>query len=121
MSIKLSIYEGAAIEKLSTQYVETLLYFLTDMNSMINEKGEEDNYVNRLSIKNGNGMLPEKMAEILGTRLHLNMRLYRTPVKTSLLSCVKAPGLSDRKMGRIALILPILRSLNRGNFHAAQK
>jgi hypothetical protein len=47
--------------------------------------------------------------------------VYRTPVKTSLLSCVKAPGLSDRKMGRIALILPILRSLNRGNFHAAQK
>jgi hypothetical protein len=42
-------------------------------------------------------------------------------VKTSLLSCVKAPGLSDRKMGRIALILPILRSLNCGNFHAAQK
>jgi hypothetical protein len=29
--------------------------------------------------------------------------------------------LSDRKMGRIALILPILRSLNCGNFHAAQK
>jgi hypothetical protein len=29
--------------------------------------------------------------------------------------------LSERKMGRIALILPILRSLNRGNFHAAQK
>jgi hypothetical protein len=47
--------------------------------------------------------------------------VYRTPVKTPLLSCVKAPELSDRKMGRIALILPILRSLNRGNFHAAQK
>jgi hypothetical protein len=29
--------------------------------------------------------------------------------------------LSDRKMGRIALILPILRSLNRGGFDAAQK
>jgi hypothetical protein len=29
--------------------------------------------------------------------------------------------LSNRKMGRIALILPILRSLNRGNFHATQK
>jgi hypothetical protein len=52
---------------------------------------------------------------------NIDPELYRIPVKTSLLSCVKAPGLSDRKIGSINAIRPILRSLNRGNFHAAQK
>ena len=35
--------------------------------------------------------------------------------------CVKAPGLRDRKVGCIALILPTLRSRNRGSFHAKNK
>lgn len=39
-------------------------------------KGEEENYVNLLSIKEGNALLPEKMAERLGnSRLHLNRAL----------------------------------------------
>ena len=34
--------------------------------------------------------------------------------------CVKASGLKERKMGCIGLILPTLRSFNRGSFHASQ-
>lgn len=74
MAIKLAIYEGDSIEKLSTQYIDTLSYFLTELISI---KEEENGYINRCSIKNGNATLPEKMASHLGSRLNLNKCLTR--------------------------------------------
>jgi monoamine oxidase len=70
VSIRLAIYEGAPTEKLSTHYAKTLFHVLTDQTPTV-----EDNSVNRLSIKGGNGRLPENIAARLGSRLHLNMRL----------------------------------------------
>lgn len=76
MAIKLAIYEGDSIEKLSTQYIDTLSYFLTELIS-VNTKEKENCYINRSSIKNGNATLPEKMASHLGVRLNLNRCLTK--------------------------------------------
>lgn len=76
MAIKLAIYEGGSIENLSTQYIDTLSYFFTELISL-QTKEEEDSYINRSSIKNGNAMLPVKIANHLGSRLNLNRRLIQ--------------------------------------------
>lgn len=76
MAIKLAIYEGDSIEKLSTQYIDTLSYFLTELIS-VKIKEKENCYINRSSIKNGNATLPEKMASHLGSRLNLNRCLTK--------------------------------------------
>ncbi len=76
MAIKLAIYEGDSIEKLSTLYIDTLSYFLTELIS-VKTKEEENCYINRSSIKNGNATLPEKMASHLSSRLNLNRCLTK--------------------------------------------
>jgi monoamine oxidase len=76
MAIKLAIYEGAPPESLSTQYVETLSYFFAEAISLQTKK-DADSYVDRSSIKGGNGMLPEKIASHLGPRLNLNKCLVQ--------------------------------------------
>jgi monoamine oxidase len=43
---------------------------------------EEDRYINRSSIKGGNGMLPERIANSLGPRLNLNKCLKQVSKNT---------------------------------------
>lgn len=76
LATKLAIYEGAPLENLSTHYIETLSYFFAEALSS-QTKQEEELYINRCSIKGGNGLLPEKMASPLGTRLKFNHRLVQ--------------------------------------------
>lgn len=76
VAVRLAAYEGAAVEKLSPLYAETLLHMLLGGISVVHpSNGEEENHVDLLTIKGGNALLPEKMAEALGNRLHLNMPL----------------------------------------------
>jgi monoamine oxidase len=72
----LAAYEGATIEKLSPLYAETLYYMLLGGIAAAHQgNGEEENPIHLLSIKGGNTLLPEKMAEALGDRVHLNRPL----------------------------------------------
>lgn len=76
IAVRLAAYEGASIEKLSTFYAETLFHMLLGGICSVHQgTKEEENYANLLSIKGGNALLPEKMAKVLGDRLHLNMPL----------------------------------------------
>ena len=68
---RLAAYEGGAIEKLSSDYVETLFYMISGGLSSVHQ----EDYVNLVSLKDGNSRLPEKIAETLDGRLHLNMPL----------------------------------------------
>lgn len=71
--VRLAGYEGADIEKLSTYYVETLFHMLKGGLCYAHQadKEEEDNFVNLISIKGGNSLLPQKIACELGQRLYL--------------------------------------------------
>lgn len=76
LSVKLAAYEGASIEHLSPFYSETLFHMLLGgICSAHQGSGEEESAVLFSSIKGGNALLPEKMAEKLGARVHLNMPL----------------------------------------------
>lgn len=75
-SVRLASYEGAPPEKLSTFYAETLFHMLLGgICSAHPANGEEDHYIDLISIKGGNSLLPEKIASIIGSRLHLNQPL----------------------------------------------
>ncbi len=78
IAVRLAAYEGAPLEELSPIYTETFYHMLLGGISAVhqgNEKGKQ--YVDFLSIEGGNGLLPEKMGEVLGSRLHLNKALER--------------------------------------------
>ena len=75
MEVRLSGYEGGPIEKLSPLYCETLYHMLLGGVSAAHPHLEEDNQIHLLSIKGGNALLPEKLAQTLKSRLHLNMPL----------------------------------------------
>lgn len=77
MAVRLAAYEGGTIEKLSSVYAETLYHMLLGRAAPIHQDKEEDMQVNLLSIKGGNSLLPEKMAQMLAHRLHLNKPLKR--------------------------------------------
>lgn len=75
MASRLACYEGAAIEKLSPVYVETLYRMLLRGVMTDPDKDEEKYYLHLLCIDGGNSLLPEKMGQILDDRLHLDMPL----------------------------------------------
>ncbi|KAF3362698.1 Uncharacterized protein PHSC3_000685 [Chlamydiales bacterium STE3] len=81
IAVKLAAYEGASIEKLSIQYIDTLLHLLLSA-STADQEHEEHETLSRLSIEGGNALLPEKMAELLGSRLHLNMPLTKVSISS---------------------------------------
>jgi monoamine oxidase len=73
VATKLAAFEGGSIEKLSTLYAETLYYALLGGVAAVHETGEaEEHYLKLICIKEGSALLTEKIAEGLGSRLHLN-------------------------------------------------
>src|SRR5262249_46622083 len=75
---RLAAYEGAPIEQLSTFYTETLFQMLRGGLSAVHPGNEdEEHFVHFVTIQGGNARLPEKMADALGARLHLNMPLTK--------------------------------------------
>jgi monoamine oxidase len=78
MAVRLAGYEGAPIEKLSPLYFETLWLMLSSGLSVAHPaKNKEDFLVDFLSIKEGNSRLPEKLAQVLDGRIHLNKTLVQ--------------------------------------------
>lgn len=76
LSVRLAAYEGGSVENLSPLYTETLYHMLLGgICSAHQSKGDEENFVDLISIKGGNALLPEKLAQSLGERVHLNMPL----------------------------------------------
>lgn len=78
MAVRLAAYEGAPIDKLSSCYANTLYHMLLGGISAAHQgSGEEINHVNLVSVKGGNAVLSEKMAQTLGDRIHLNKPLKK--------------------------------------------
>lgn len=75
LSVRLAAYEGAIIDKLSPLYIDTLYHMLLGGLSAAHQNVEKENYVDMISIKGGNALLPEKLAQSLGDNIHLNMPL----------------------------------------------
>jgi len=73
IATRLAAYEGGSVEKLSPEYIETLFWMLTGGLCSVHR----DDSVSFLSIKGGNSQLPEKIAEFLGSKLHMKMPLTR--------------------------------------------
>ncbi|PIS01337.1 MAG: FAD-dependent oxidoreductase [Chlamydiae bacterium CG10_big_fil_rev_8_21_14_0_10_35_9] len=73
IATRLAAYEGGSVEKLSSEYIETLFYMLIGGLCSVHQ----DDSVSFLSIKGGNSLLPEKMAKLLGSKLHMNMPLTK--------------------------------------------
>lgn len=76
LSARLAGYEGAIPKKLSTIFIETLYHMLLGGIAAAHEgpHGEQGS-IELESISGGNSLLPEKLSEQLGERLHLNMPL----------------------------------------------
>ncbi|HSW87429.1 MAG TPA: NAD(P)/FAD-dependent oxidoreductase [Rhabdochlamydiaceae bacterium] len=78
MAVRLAAYEGAPIDKLSSCYTNSLYHMLLGGISAAHQgSGEETNHVHLVSLKGGNALLPEKMAQTLGDKLHLNKPLKK--------------------------------------------
>ena len=78
MAVRMAGYEGGTIDQLSPIYAETLLYMLSGSISKVHyEEGEERNLVHLINVEGGTGLLPEKIAQKIGNRLHLNKPLVR--------------------------------------------
>lgn len=75
LAVRMAAYEGGTIEKLSPLYIKTL--FQMFLGVIYSAQESEDLYIDRLTVAGGNGMLPQKIGEILGTRLHLDMPLAK--------------------------------------------
>lgn len=79
LAVRLASYEGDSIEKLSPIYTETLLHMLLGGICAVHQAAdaEEETTVELVCVKGGNALLPQKIAECLGGRLHLNMPLTK--------------------------------------------
>lgn len=78
LSVRLAAYEGAPPEKLSPLYISTLYQMLLGGICAAHPGHvNEGNYVDIISFKEGNQILPEKLAQFLGEKVHLNMPLSR--------------------------------------------
>jgi monoamine oxidase len=71
LSVRLAGYEGAPIKNLSSHYTETLYHMMLGGISA----AHQENIVHLAAVKGGNSLLPEKLAEALGRRVHLNSPL----------------------------------------------
>lgn len=78
LAVRMAAYEGGPIEKLSSLYTETLFHMLLGgICSVHLGNKEEETYVDLVTIKGGNSLLPQKMGKALGSSLHLNMPLTK--------------------------------------------
>jgi monoamine oxidase len=75
LAVRLAAYEGGSIEKLSSSYTETVYHMLLGGISSAHQSFVDQGCINLLNIKEGNSLLPKKIAETLGQRLHVNMPL----------------------------------------------
>jgi monoamine oxidase len=80
LSVRMAAYEGASIEKLSPLYSETLYHMIQGGISSVHPSTEE-RHIDLVSVKGGNAVLTEKLAEMLGDRVHLNMPLVEVSKK----------------------------------------
>jgi monoamine oxidase len=73
LSVRLASYEGGSVENLSPIYIETLYYILLGgICAAHSEEELREKTIAIVSIKGGNALLPKKLAEALGNRLHCN-------------------------------------------------
>jgi len=63
-SVELAAYEGGSVENLSTIYIDTLYYMMLGGLSSAH-KNDEDHSIRRVSVKGGNALLAEKLADKL--------------------------------------------------------
>lgn len=76
LSVRLAAYEGAPPEKLSLIYMGTLYQMLLGGICAVHPgHANEENYVDMVSLKEGNQILPEKLAQLLGEKIHLSKPL----------------------------------------------
>lgn len=73
LAVRLEAYEGGAIERLSSNYAETLYYMLMGGVCFSHQK----EMIQLATIAGGNTLLPEKLAERLGERVHLHSPLQK--------------------------------------------
>lgn len=78
LAVRMAAYEGGTVEKLSPIYTETLFHMLLGGICSVHQGNkEEEAYVDLVTIEGGNSMLPQKLGEMLGPKLHLNMPLKK--------------------------------------------
>ncbi|MGE4168201.1 MAG: flavin monoamine oxidase family protein [Candidatus Babeliales bacterium] len=71
LSTRLAGYEGAAVERLSSLYIQTLYYMILGGICAVHP----DNETACMHIKGGNSKLPQALADKLGNRVHCSMPL----------------------------------------------
>lgn len=71
LSVRIAGYEGAPIEHLSSYYTETLYHMILGGIS----SAHQGRIIKLASIKGGNSLLPEKLAQPLKSHIHLNAPL----------------------------------------------
>ena len=107
LSVRLAAYEGAVPEKLSPFYVDTLFHMLLGgISSAHPGTGTEGIRLHLASIKGGNALLPEKMAERLGNRLHLNQALKQVSKDEQGTFVLTFSGGEKVKADRLVLAIP---------------
>jgi len=77
LSVRLAGYEGGSIDELSSYYATTLYHMLLGGVSSAHPSEAKESLSNWVRIKGGNALLPEKIAQKLGRRLHLNKPLKK--------------------------------------------
>lgn len=76
LAVRLAAYEGGAVERLSALYTETLFHMLLGGISSVHQGNQnEDTYVDLITIHGGNALLPQRIAQVLGERIHLDRAL----------------------------------------------
>lgn len=82
--LHLAAYEGSPPEKLSTVYIKTLYHMLSGGVSSVHPGSEQEvSTIDFLVVKDGNSQLPEKLAQKLADRIHLNRPLKSFQKKES--------------------------------------
>lgn len=79
LALRLSAFEGAPIDKLSSYYVRTLYYMLLQgvCSAYLPIEEEDELAIDIVSIQGGNSLLPMRLAHCLGDHIHLNMPLIK--------------------------------------------
>lgn len=78
LAVRLAAYEGGSIEQLSPLYKETLFHMLLGGICSVHQGNQnEDTYVDLMTVHGGNALLPQKIAGILGEKIHLDMALKK--------------------------------------------
>lgn len=76
IAVRLAAYEGAPVSALSPYYAETLMHMLLGGISAAHPgTGEKETKIHMIRIEGGASSLPEKLADTLGSKVHLNKPL----------------------------------------------